>query len=133
MKKSAVWKRAGILSLLAIACLLISSSGPEVQAGPGLGLSCTPYFGSNYTVGLSASWNSVPGAVIYYVVHFRRDTRGSATVFTSTTGTASGSGLHQNAGAPNNCYLKTADVLAVDDDGAIIADGHCSICEIGFP
>ena len=122
----------GLAVLMALASTLVFKQDKAVAQGS-LGLSCTPYFASPYKVGLSASWNSVKFASQYKVTHFRQDTNGSATVVHDTTGTASGSGLHPNAGAPNNCYYKRATVLALDSEGELLAEDVCAICEVGPP
>ncbi|MCH9649438.1 MAG: hypothetical protein K0U98_14445 [Deltaproteobacteria bacterium] len=101
---------------------------------PGMGLVATPYFGPNYKVGLSGTWNSVAGAIEFRVTHFRQNACGSATAVLTTTGTTTGSGLHKNCGVPpTSCYLKEVTVEALDSQGNVLLSESASICEIGFP
>ena len=100
---------------------------------PPLNLGVTPYFGSGYRVGLSASWDPIYGAAQYRVTHFRQDDCGQWTDTVTTTGTSSGSGLHTNCGAPDSCYFKQAKVEAVSDEGNVFVTETRSFCEVGHP
>lgn len=98
-----------------------------------LDVNASPYYGSNYKVGLSGEWNAISGAVEYRVTQFRQDACGSASVVNVQTGTTSGSGLHQNCGAPNSCYYRKITVEALDAQGAVITNDSDDFCEVGFP
>lgn len=117
-----------LIPVLAVALLAFAAASAFGQST--LSVTGDPYFGPDYDVGLSCSWPSVSGAVEYSVKHERQDACGSATVFLTTTGTRSGSGLHPNCD-PSSCYSKTCTVYALDANGVVLAEGSASICETG--
>ena len=110
-----------------------SDSLCKVGPAPPLNLTVEPYYQSNYRVGLRACWDAVANAVEYEVTHFRQDACGQASVTVTTTDTCSGSGAHQNCGAPGSCYFKKATVKAVSAQGTVFVTESDSFCDPGQP
>lgn len=126
-----------MVRMLLVCGLLVSWLGlttPPVAALGDIDLPviATPYYGGEYVVGLRATWGAVPGAATYRVSHYRRDACGEETVTVTTTRTTAASGGHRNCGAPDQCYYKQVNVVALDTNGAILAVGTDSICVVGL-
>lgn len=112
---------------------LLPSSAVVNTCAANLNLTATPYYQVPFSVGLSANWSSIPGATSYRVTHYRQDACGSASHTSTTTGLSSGSGTHNNCGAPDSCYYREATVEALDSGGNVITSEAASFCEVGPP
>lgn len=121
------------LTLLCLVLVVVLLPNPADAQPHGLKLTIEPYYRANYAVGLSASWQAVPGADHYVVTQYRADTAGSATHVVNTTSLSNSSGTHVNVGAPANCYYREVTVQAVTSTGVVLASSSGSFCDIGYP
>ncbi|HYO69756.1 MAG TPA: hypothetical protein VEU33_27140 [Archangium sp.] len=120
-----------IAVLAAALATLVAPSASAAQHG--LNLTIYPYFSSNYGVGLTATWQAVPGAAKYIVSHYRQDMYGSATVIHETTGLGSSTGRFPNYSGESGCYKFETTVKAVSASGVVLAEAKGSFCETGYP
>lgn len=121
------------MRLVALAAALVTLVAPSaIAAQRSMVLTTKAQFGHYYHVGLTATWNAVPGAAKYIVSHYRQDPYGSATVMQETTGLTSSSGLFMNQSGEAGCYTLEVTVRAVSATGLVLAESHGGFCETGY-
>ncbi len=122
------------MRISSLALVVATLTAPAaLTAQHGLNLTTSPYYGSNYAVGMAASWQAVPGAAKYILTQYRQDACASATFVQETTGLSYGSGRYSNCGAPSSCYKFELTVQAVSATGVLLAESKASFCDTGNP